>query len=119
MKIQEFSRLTGIGKHTLRYYEKIGLLQVERDASGHRYYASGDAKWVRCIKRLKDSDMPLKDIRAFASMRHQCNGPDCERLQILTRHKVRLEEELEAVRLRLAAIDEEIALFKVWNNLSS
>lgn len=42
MKISMFSQLTGVSVHTLRYYEKIGLLSISRDGSGHRCYTETD-----------------------------------------------------------------------------
>lgn len=117
MKIREFSKRTGLSAHTLRYYEQINLLHVERDASGHRAYLPQDVKWVRCIKRLKESDMPLKDIQQFASLRHHCGGPECQRLQILERHRARLEELHKEILEHIDMIDEEIDTYKKWNKL--
>ncbi len=117
MKIREFARLTGMTEHTLRYYEKLGLLHVERDASGHRHYSHRDVRWARCVKRLKGMDMPLKDIQIFAGMRHHCCGPDCERLKVLERHKARLEELHREILEHIDLIDHEILAFKVHNEL--
>ena len=61
MIIGEFSRLTGISAYTLRYYEKKGLLHVERDGAGRRDYREADVEWVKFIKRLKDTGMLLRD----------------------------------------------------------
>lgn len=115
MKIREFARLTGLSAHTLRYYERINLLQVDRDASGHRAYTKQDVKWARCIRRLKDADMPLKDIQEFASLRHHCCGPECQRLQVLEKHRERLEELRKEILEHIDLIDEEVERFKEWN----
>ncbi|WP_027185522.1 MerR family transcriptional regulator [Desulfovibrio inopinatus] len=117
MKIREFSQRTGLSTHTLRYYEQLNLLQIERDASGHRAYSSQDVKWARCIRRLKEANMPLKDIQQFASLRHHCGGPDCQRLKILNAHKARLEELHAEILEHIEMINEEIDMYKEWNNL--
>lgn len=117
MKIQEFSKRTGLTAHTLRYYEQINLLYVERDSSGHRMYSERDIKWVRCICRLKQANMPLKDMQQFAALRHHCGGPDCQRLKILEQHKSRLEELHKEILGHIAMIDEEIDMYKKRNNL--
>lgn len=117
MKIGEFSRRAGLSAHTLRYYEKIGLLRVERNAGGHRSYSSRDVKWVRCIKRLRGSGMPLSDVREFASLRHRCGGPECRRLEVLKKHRDRLAELHEEILQHLAMMDEEIDTYKKWNDL--
>nr|WP_293628877.1 MerR family DNA-binding transcriptional regulator [Shewanella sp. CG12_big_fil_rev_8_21_14_0_65_47_15] len=52
MNIGQFAALTGLSAHTLRYYEKIGLLQsVVRNASGHRDYAEKEAQWIGFINQ--------------------------------------------------------------------
>lgn len=52
MNIGQFAALTGLSAHTLRYYEKIGLLQsVVRNASGHRDYAEKEAQWIEFINQ--------------------------------------------------------------------
>ena len=71
MIIGEFSRLTGISAYTLRYYEKKGLLHVERDGAGRRDYREADVEWVKFIKRLKDTGMLLRDIRHYSDLRYQ------------------------------------------------
>jgi len=106
-----------LSAHTLRYYEQLNLIEVERDASGHRRYSPRDAKWVRCVKRLRESGMPLKDIREFAARRHRCDGPDCPRLRILERHKFRLDALYEELLERMDLIDREIVEYKEWNDL--
>ncbi len=117
MKIREFSIRTGLSAHTLRYYEKIGLIHVERDASGHRAYLPQDVKWIRCIRRLKESNMPLKDIQQFASVRHHCGGPDGLRLHVLEEHRSRLKKLHEEILGHIDMIDEEIDTFKKRNKL--
>ena len=72
MTIQEFANLTGLTVHTLRYYEQIGLLgPVPRTAAGHRHYGRQELDWVNFIKRLKATEMPLRDILRYAELRQQ------------------------------------------------
>ena len=55
MHIKAFSQMCGLSAHTLRYYEKIGLLSaVERTDSNHRRYSERDVAWINFIKRLKE-----------------------------------------------------------------
>ena len=117
MKISEFSKRTGMSAHTLRYYERINLLQVERDAGGRRSYSLRDVKWARCVRRLKETGMPLKDIQEFAALRHHCCGPECRRLKVLEKHRARLDELHKEILEHIAMIDEEITTFKEWNKL--
>ncbi|MCG6277886.1 MerR family transcriptional regulator [Vibrio vulnificus] len=64
MKISEVSDKTNISIHTLRYYEKEGLLlNIQRDSSGQRTFDHADLEWLTWIKRLKSTGMPLAEIK--------------------------------------------------------
>lgn len=117
MNIKKFSKETGISAHTLRYYEKIGLIDVLRDSKGHRDFSENDVKWVKCLKRLKATSMPLGEIKKFGSMRHACSGKGCSRLKVLEQHQVRLGEKRKELVRNLELIDEEIKMFKNWNDI--
>ena len=117
MNIKKFSGLTGLSSHTLRYYEKIGLINVHRNQSGHRDFSEKDIRWVECLKRLKSTSMPLKAIKKFASMRHTCGGKGCKRRKVLEDHQKRLDKERKTLLKSLEKIDEEINMFKNWNNI--
>ena len=70
MNMREFSAQSGLSAHTLRYYEKIGLLPgIQRNASGHRAFTSRDLEWVNFIVRLKDTGMSLDNILAYSKLR--------------------------------------------------
>ena len=70
MNIKEFSQLVGLSAHTLRYYEKIGLLRnVLRSPSGHRAYTPRDIEWISFVIRLKETGMPLEEILDYAKLR--------------------------------------------------
>ena len=60
--IGEFSRLTGLGIHTLRYYEQEGLIAPERNSGNRRRYSDRDIAWISFIKRLKIPECPLKRL---------------------------------------------------------
>ena len=54
MNIEEVSKKTGLSAHTLRYYEKLGLIfDVRRNAGGHRDYSSRNLDWIDLLKKLK------------------------------------------------------------------
>uniref|UniRef100_UPI0012902455 MerR family transcriptional regulator n=1 Tax=Streptococcus suis TaxID=1307 RepID=UPI0012902455 len=55
MKIGEIANKTNLPASTLRYYEKKGLLKVDRDKNGRRYYKESDIEWIKFIRRLKET----------------------------------------------------------------
>ncbi|MDO4641245.1 MAG: MerR family transcriptional regulator [Neisseria sp.] len=102
MKIQAFSKQTGLSVDTLRYYEKEGLLQPERDSNGYRCYTERDAEWVAFIVRLKETNMPLAQIKNYARLRHMGDKTMAERYQILLEH----QQYLAKLQTQLAAHQE-------------
>ncbi len=68
MKIGELSQTIGLSTHTIRYYEKLGLLDAPtKDDSGHRFYNHKDvdiANWVTCLKK---SGMSLEKIKVYTN----------------------------------------------------
>ena len=67
--IGEVAKLLGVSTHTLRYYEKIGLLSlVEKSAGGRRNYGSSEVERVRFIKRAKRMHFSLEEIKALIEL---------------------------------------------------
>ena len=66
MKIGAVSDETGLGIHTIRYYEKQGLIKKpEKDASGHRAYDSRDIEILNWVSCMKNSGMSLNKIKLY------------------------------------------------------
>ena len=70
MKIGEIANKTNLPASTLRYYEKKGLLKVDRDKNGRRYYKESDIEWIKFIRRLKETGMLIKDIQHYSELRY-------------------------------------------------
>ncbi len=89
MTIAEVAERTGLTAHTLRYYERAGLLlEVDRDASsGHRRYSDGDIEWITLCTRLRSTGMPIRRIREYADLVRAGEGNEHERLAILEAHR--------------------------------
>jgi DNA-binding transcriptional MerR regulator len=109
MNIQMFSEITGISSHTIRYYEKIGLLRnISRNSSGHRWFTEKDIIWIEFIKRLKDTGMPLDNILKYADLRDDGASTSELRMQILEEHAVMLEEKIAEEQYHLKKLKEKI-----------
>ena len=70
MTITELADATGVSPHTLRYYERMGLVPfVQRDpSSGHRRYNAGHAQWITFLRNLRACGVPIREIRAYARL---------------------------------------------------
>lgn len=96
--IGEFARLTSITASALRYYEQEELLLAARDAGGRRFYTEADESWVLFIKRLKDTGMPIREIRQYAKLREQGAATMPERLEMLKKHQKHILAEQKKLR---------------------
>lgn len=113
MSIQQFAARTGLSAHTLRYYEKIGLLRdIARDASGFRVFGPRDLEWVSFILRLKETGMALEDIIAYADLRERGEPTLAARQELLEAHALKLKERLERDRAHLDALQAKIGLYR-------
>ncbi|QXO16514.1 MerR family transcriptional regulator [Vibrio ostreae] len=113
MNMKQFSHQVGLSPHTLRYYEKIGLLKnIRRDASGHRSYTAKDIDWITFIIRLKETGMPLEGILEYANYRDQGSATVGERQHLLEQHRAALQQHIEQQTQHLLALEAKIELYK-------
>jgi len=114
LTIAEVAEQTGLTAHTLRYYERDGLLlgAVDRSSSGHRRYSEGDLTWITLITRLRSTGMPIRDVKRYADLVRAGDGNEQERLELLRSHRDRVERQLAEVTGHLRAIDYKIALYE-------
>ena len=69
MTIAEAAERSGLSAHTLRYYERIGLIHpVERDPGGHRRYGHDDLEWLAFLTRLRRTGMPIRQMVEYAEL---------------------------------------------------
>ncbi|NKE10813.1 MerR family transcriptional regulator, partial [Kocuria subflava] len=70
MSISQVADRTGLSVHTLRFYERKGLLiaSVRRSSGGRRIYTEADVEWLDICTRLRASGMPLAKLQTFAAM---------------------------------------------------
>jgi DNA-binding transcriptional MerR regulator len=80
--IAEAARRTGVSVHTLRYYERAGLVitPVDRTHSGRRRYRTEDLKWISICTKLRATGMPIRTIRRYAELVSAGPGNETERL---------------------------------------
>ncbi|MCW2786028.1 MAG: transcriptional regulator, MerR family [Marmoricola sp.] len=114
LSIAEAAAQTGLTAHTLRYYERDGLMlaSVDRSSSGHRRYHEQDLTWIELISRLRSTGMPIRDVRRYAALVRAGSGNEAERLALLTAHRERVEAQLSEVAGHLRAIDHKIGIYE-------
>jgi DNA-binding transcriptional MerR regulator len=113
LTISDVAAQTGLSNHTLRYYERAGLLSgVERNGSGHRRYSSADVEWVVLVTRLRATGMPIRLIRRYAELVRAGEGNEAERLGILEAHRAEVVARIDELQHNLELIDYKIGLYR-------
>ena len=110
MPIQKVQAITGLSAHTLRYYEKAGLMiaPVPRAANGHRRYTEEDVYWLRFLHRLRETGMPIADIRRYAELARQGESTVRDRLSLLETHRDAVRAHLQQTTEYLDSIERKI-----------
>jgi DNA-binding transcriptional MerR regulator len=111
MTIADVASLLDVSPHTLRYYERLGLLEVDRDALGHRSY---DAKVVRrlvFLTRMRLSGMSMRDLQHYVDLVDAGADTVPERPDMLVEHRDTIRRQIRELTLSLAATEYKIATY--------
>ncbi len=113
MTIGLFAKKCGISEDTLRYYEKIGLIRrIQRDTAGRRSFGSEDLAWIEFVKRLKDTGMPLAEIKRYADLREKGRSTVQERYRLLKQHAAILMDRIRVDSMNLGLLRQKMAFYK-------
>jgi DNA-binding transcriptional MerR regulator len=103
--------------HTLRYYERIGLVRaVARARSGHRRYAPEDVRWVEFLRKLHSTGMPIRRMLAYAKLVRQGDSTITERRRLMEEHRDDVVRKLAEQRAHLEAIEKKVRLYADMEN---
>ena len=112
--IQQAATATGLSIHTLRYYEKIGLIDpVPRQSNQHRLYRQEDLTWIAFLLRLRATGMSIQQMLRYAELRRLGDRlrSVSERKVLLEQHTVVLEAELLELQETLGMLRDKVALY--------
>ena len=110
--IQEVSKKTGLTAHTLRYYEKEGLLSgVERTQGGFRQYTDEDLERLGLICCLKNTGMSIQEIARFVKLTHEGDHTLKERVELLREHRERVLERMAEMQQHLDKVTWKLNFF--------
>jgi DNA-binding transcriptional MerR regulator len=114
LSIAEAARRTGVSAHTLRYYERAGLVvtTVGRTAGGRRRYQQQDLYWITICTKLRATGMPIKTIRRYAQLVSAGPGNEQERLALMEAHRAEVIARLAEVQENLKLIDHKINVYR-------
>jgi DNA-binding transcriptional MerR regulator len=109
MTISDAARAAGVSAHTLRYYERAGLLDpIERGESGHRRYRDEDLVRIEFLTKLRATGMPIRAIRAYADLVRRGEDTNEKRLAMLEAHRDAVRARLDETQHNLDLIEKKI-----------
>ncbi|MEV7096423.1 MerR family transcriptional regulator [Amycolatopsis sp. NPDC051045] len=114
LTIADAARRTGVSAHTLRYYERAGLVvtRVDRTSGGRRRYRQLDLDWIKICTKLRATGMPIRTIRRYADLVAAGRGNEPERLALLEEHRAEVLARLAELQENLELIDHKIGVYR-------
>jgi DNA-binding transcriptional MerR regulator len=110
MKIGELAKRSGLSAHTIRYYERIGLLPyADRDRSSQRDYDASILVWIEFLGRLRTTGMPIRDMLRYAALRERGVDTETDRREMLAQHRERVRTHVAELQASLLVLDTKIA----------
>jgi DNA-binding transcriptional MerR regulator len=111
--IGEIAADSGLSVHTLRYYERIGLIEpVPRASSGHRQYSPRTLERIEALSYLRASGMSVEDMRTYMDNLARGDAAAAEHAELLFAHARKLEEEIAQLRIRHGYIEAKASFWK-------
>lgn len=110
--IGQAAKKMGLTAHTLRYYDKEGLLPfVQKTSSGLRKFSDSDLEWLVIIECLKGTGMQIKDIKQYIDWYIEGDSTLQQRFDMFKKQKIRIEEQMAQLQKHLEKIEYKIAFY--------
>jgi DNA-binding transcriptional MerR regulator len=112
LTIQQAAERSGVSAHTLRYYERAGLLdEVQRTGHGHRRFAEHDLERLVFLRRLRSTGMPIRLISRYVELLRAGDATIAARRELLLAHRAAVAGQIAELNEDLAALDRKIAIY--------
>jgi DNA-binding transcriptional MerR regulator len=110
--ISEVVAFTGLTAHTLRWYERIGLMpHIDRSHTGQRRYTNRDLDWLDLVGKLRLTGMPVADMVRYAELVREGDHTYGERFELLQTTREDVLARIEELRGTLAVLDRKISFY--------
>jgi DNA-binding transcriptional MerR regulator len=111
--IQEAAEEMEVSAHTLRYYERIGLLpSIRRGGNGRRVYSEEDLGWVYWLKLLRESGMSIQTMKRYVDVTRAGDHTIDERCAILKEHRNHLRDKIENLQGILGKLEKKVEFYR-------
>ncbi len=113
LTVGQVATLTGLSTHTLRWYEREGLLEgVARDQAGHRQYTRTDLRRLVLLMRLRATGMPVSEMLRYAELIRADVPTERQRVELLEAHRDRVLSHIADLYRDLDVINNKIAGYR-------
>lgn len=114
LSIGQVAEKTGLSIHTLRFYEREGILPipVTRDSAGRRVYTDNDVEWLTMCTNLRATGMPLARIREYTGLVRHGAGNEQSRLEVLYEHRERVQAQMRQLEACMELITYKIGYYE-------
>jgi DNA-binding transcriptional MerR regulator len=113
LTIKQVAEATGLSVHTLRYYERIGLIHpIDRAENTHRRYSQDDIGWIEFLMKLRATGMSIQDMQRYAQLQRQGDVTLRERLEMLETLRRTVEARISEMNEHLGIISYKIDLYR-------
>ncbi|MFF2845954.1 MerR family transcriptional regulator [Streptomyces sp. NPDC058001] len=110
--ISEAVAFTGLTAHTLRWYERIGLMpHIDRSHTGQRRYTNRDLDWLDFVGKLRLTGMPVADMVRYAELVRAGEGTFAERRDLLEATRRDVLGRIAELQDTLAVLDHKITFY--------
>lgn len=111
--IRTMAARCGMTTHTLRYYERVGLIQpVGRAQNGHRRYSDADEAWLNFLHCMRATNMPIREMQRYARLREDGAASSLERRKILEEHRATVVAQIAALEKAHTLLSHKIANYR-------
>ena len=112
--IRHMAERCGMTAHTLRYYERVGLIQpVGRARNGHRRYSDADEAWLNFLHCMRATNMPIRQMQRYAELRELGDATSELRRKILEDHQAEIAAQITELQQAHALLTHKISNYKL------
>lgn len=111
--ISEISKMMNIPSSTIRYYDSQGLLPYVNRVNGRRMFTESDISGLRLIECLKNTGMPIKDIKAYFVLVKEGDSTLLARRDIILHQKEVVKQQIKALERNLKKIEEKEEYYSI------
>ncbi len=112
LTIQDVAEATGLSAHTLRYYERVGLIHpIGREENTRRSYTADDIGWIEFLMKLRATGMSIKDMQRYAELQRQGDETLPERVEMLKSLRGSVETRIDELNEHLKLVRYKIEIY--------